>query len=306
MSGFARGAAATAPLDPAALIKELEGIQAKQEAAKVGEFQQLARQFQDASKTDAVAEHLYVDAVRKVRFDPKAGDSARFPDWKKGKKDLFNNKAFQAALKFHLRYLAISLKAASNAKPDGLSLLPELQAYISDIATTNLQIQGPGLNSDDENAIRDLVEKPVAEGAIARAYFLNAYLEKLSSKWEPTAGDWKKILDTDVRDPMRAIKDPHLPATWQYQIDMEKGQFTSGRGDLETANFTQVELPKLMWSRAQDMVVVGQTDAAIAEMTRLVRGYPQHPDLPAWVQELTGLLKEKIAAPAPASPAGGA
>ncbi len=103
------------PVDAAALLKELQNIQTTQKQAKTGQLSHMAQQLQDATRTDGDTGRLYVDAVRTVDFSSQMGDAKRFQDWRARKKDFLDNKAFQAALRFHVRYLALTLTAAANA-----------------------------------------------------------------------------------------------------------------------------------------------------------------------------------------------
>ncbi len=158
------------------------------------------------------------------------------------------------------------------------------------------------MKDDDRREFQELLGQPLSEGKIARAWAIKPDIEQFVSRsknWEPTAGNWREILDHNVRNPMRFSKDPRLLDTWQFQMKLETSRQTNGRDDIGKANFTQVEMPRMMWGRARDMIVLGQTNGAINEMAKLVRAYPQHPDFPAWVAELSGILKTKTA-PAPA------
>jgi hypothetical protein len=300
---------APTPIDAAALLKELLHLQASQKHAKAGQLGQLARQFQDASRTDGEAGRMYADSVRIVDYSSQMGDAKRFQDWRIRKKDLLDNKAFQTALKFHLRYLAVTLNASASAKAGGPPPYQDIIAYVADVAQARPQLSGDGIRGEDQQDFHELLEKPLSEGKIAKAQAVKPDIEQFvgngpSKNWEPMAGNWQQILETDVRVSMRQTKNPKLLDTWQFQMKLESDQLAGGRDGMGKANFTQMELPKLMWSRARDLAVLGQENEAIIEMAKLVRTYPQHPDFPAWVGELAGILQEK-AAPAAVTPATG-
>jgi hypothetical protein len=72
------------------------------------------------------------------------------------------------------------------------------------------------------------------------------------------------------------------------QIDyLQNDSGRKGKGE----EFAKIDLPLLLWGRACDMVLLGQTDQGIAEMMKVVTAYPQHPDFPKWVETVTAQVK---------------
>jgi hypothetical protein len=71
--------------------------------------------------------------------------------------------------------------------------------------------------------------------------------------------------------------------------------------DYDERQWTQVRLPRLQWSRAQDVFLIGQRNRAVTDMFNLIKTYPQHPDNAAWISRLESLLAPQ----APAAPASG-
>ncbi len=288
------------------MLKELEALKKKQAQSSEQRFGQLAAQLMEASRTDQGAMKVYMEGVRNMDFDTKSRDASRFQDWRKNSKDMLDNKVFLVALRFHIRYLAISLMELSKPKPGDLPPLRELMDYVSDLVSARATGDGGQWRAE---GIKELLEAPIANGKIAQGLMIQPELEKLSAKtgsgqkgWEPAAGGWVQILDTDIRAPLREKKDPRLLDTWQFQIKAASKLNEGNRSDVAKASFSQVEVPRLLWGSARDLIVLGQEDAAILQMTQLVRQYPQHPDLPSWIDELSGLLKKRTgpAAPAPA------
>ena len=77
---------------------------------------------------------------------------------------------------------------------------------------------------------------------------------------------------------------------------------------MEQRDWAQIKRPNLLWSRAQDVLVLGQKNRAITEMFNLVKTHPQHPNVTGWISAIEGILAAAAApavSPAPAAPAGG-
>jgi len=301
----AQNAPAAPPIDTAALLKELQNLQATQKQSKAGQLAQLAKMFQDASRTDGDAGRLYADSIKTTDFSSQMGDAKRMQDWRGRSKDLLDNKAFQAALRFHLRYLALTLIADANAKAGSPPPYQDIIAYVSDLAQARTVLASGG----DQQPIRELLERPISEGKIAKAQGVKPDIEQFvggpnSKTWAAEAGNWPEILEVDVRGPMRLAKNPKLLDVWQFQMKLAADQLSGGRDENGKANFTQIEIPRMMWGQARDMALLGHNNEAIVTMVKLVRANPQHPDFQNWVGELTDML-QGMQSPAAKAPAAG-
>ncbi|MDD5198303.1 MAG: hypothetical protein PHC88_00740 [Terrimicrobiaceae bacterium] len=273
-------------IDKAALIKELKAIQAKQANTRRERFDSLAVKLLAAAKSDDSAVRLYADSVHDADFSANSGDSYRFQTWRENNKALLTkNKAFAAAARLHLRYLAISLKRAADS--DGKPPLAELWDYVTALSGALSEFGGEMTATDPGRAMLD---RPITSSPIVRANLLTGELEKLHD-WEMTAGSLEGILEKDIRTSLRAQKDPHLLDTWKLQIEFQSANAEKSRGDVQRDTFAQVEFPRLLWRQARDMIVIDEANRGLLEMTKLVRAYPTHPDLAAWVAELTALLQ---------------
>jgi hypothetical protein len=63
----------------------------------------------------------------------------------------------------------------------------------------------------------------------------------------------------------------------------------------EIEKFNTQRRPALLWSRAQDLLAIGQKNRAATEMFGIIRSSPTSPELPAWIAAL-----ESVLAPPPA------
>ncbi len=277
------------PASTTALLKELKAIQDKQAKMRRDRFSGLAAQLTSASGSNDSAARYFADAVRQVDFSGGSGDGKRFQEWREKNKDLLSkDKAFGTAARLHLRYLVITLNHTSD--PNGAPPLRDLWEYLSILASAQKEF-GDGLAGNDES--KRLLLKPLTESPIVRANRLEPELEKLKD-WEMVAGSFDDILDKDIRAPLREKQDPRLIDTWKMQIDVQTAAQGASRNDTTRANFEQVDLPRLHWGKAQDEILIGQRNPGIADMVKIVRTFQNHPDLPAWVAELTKVLKTPV------------
>ncbi len=99
---------------------------------------------------------------------------------------------------------------------------------------------------------------------------------------------------------MRTVKDPALIQTWDLEMKVLADRATSGRLDFLAADFNTMVRPKMIFSRANDMILLGQKNRAVNDIYILVKTYPQHPDFSKWVAKLREILKPATPeAPAP-------
>ncbi|HEX8311866.1 MAG TPA: hypothetical protein VF614_11145, partial [Chthoniobacteraceae bacterium] len=90
---------------------------------------------------------------------------------------------------------------------------------------------------------------------------------------------------------LRAAKDPRLLEYWDRELAREAAAAGASHLAFEIEKFNQQRKPEILWSRAQDMLLIGQKNRAIGEMFGLIKNYPGHPRAADWITKLEGLLK---------------
>ncbi len=126
--------------------------------------------------------------------------------------------------------------------------------------------------------------------------------------WEFVPGNIEGIYGSIILPEFRASKDPRLLEYWDLRIKLETERVTEAKLDVEQRDWAQIKRPNLLWSRAQDVLLLGQKNRAITEMFNLVKTHPQHPNVTGWISAIEGILAAAAApavSPAPAAPAGG-
>lgn len=301
------------PVNADAILRELDTIEQRQKQTLASARQMAISQLRSAAVSPSAAAALYADAVEAVDFEGKPNKGAAFADWKSGMGDALRSSDFQTVILLHLRYLVMSLERAGSDKPE--LFIPPSLAYANDLIQTEnsfldlkkKQAEKPAnerAQRDKEitqkvlNAKKDLLDKSIADGVFTRWLRLQQWLPK-GDTWELTPGNLAGILEKNVRTVMRTVKDPGLVQTWDLEMKVLADRATSGRLDFLAADFNTMVRPKMIFSRANDMILLGQTNRAANDIYILVKTYPQHPDFSKWVVKLREILKP--AAPAEAA-----
>lgn len=295
------------------ILRDLDTIEQQQKQTVISAKQQALNLLKSAIANPG---GLYAQAIEEVTFEGKPNKAAAFADWKAANGDLLRSKEMQTLLSLHLKYLVLSLERGASDQPE-LFVAPSLayanelfnvdslfhkQDKRSDRPTTDRDKQEQALNNQINGAKKELLDKSVADGVFAKWLRLGPWLPK-GDTWELTPGNLAGILEKNVRAEMRAKKDPRLVDTWDMEMKLLADRATVGRSDFVAADFNTVTRPKMIFSRANDLIIVGQRNRGISDIYGIVKANPQHPDFSKWVARLRELLKpaEATAAPAPPS-----
>ncbi len=272
------------PLDAQQVLQELEQAETRQAEATRARRQKLQSTLQEGLAGGPAAAKLYEDAVRSTRFEGKDAQASEFAAWKKGSAEMLRSNAMQDAIRLHLRHLLLGLQqsggniAAPQMAANWQQYARELSAFLTD---------KPGTPPPRE--AMELLQRPVREGVFARWLALPDLLPR-DGEWEGSAGNIDGILETNVRGPMRKEKDPRLLSTWDLQLDVLAKRAQSAALTMESENLEKITRPRLVYARAGDKILLGQTNAGQKDILLLVRQYPQHPDWAKWVAKLRELL----------------
>ena len=284
-----------APPDLTALAKEIEALEQKQKQGKLSEKGMLLAQIQAASASGPAAANFYTKAVEEVQFQGRKDKPEAFADWKKSRDDMLRSKEMQTALVLHLKYLLLSLQRKGLEKPE--IQLPALMAYINELVEADDLFLAPPSAPDPKKKApskdewKNLLDKPLSQSVFAQWLRLDEWLPE-GKNWELRPGDLAGILDKNVRSVMRDKMDARLLPTWDMQMKIEADRITTGRSSHQAEEFNTVTRPQLLFKRAQDMVVLGQPNRGLVEVVALVRANPSHPDFPAWLDFIRGMLKK--------------
>lgn len=271
------------PLDAMQVLGELDQAEARQAASARARRMKLQGTLQQGAAGGSAAANLYEDAIRATRFAGKDKQAAEFAEWKKANGDLLRSPRMQDAIRLHLRHLALGLQQSSGETAAQMPALflqhaRDLAEYLTDKPTT-----------PDPREASDLLQRPAREGIVVRWLAMGDLLPK-DEEWEAAAGNVDGILEKNVRAPWRKEKDPKIMAAWDLQIGLLDKRAQSAALTIESDNLQKIARPRLVFARANDKILLGQTNSGQKDILLIIREYPQHPDWPQWVARLRTLL----------------
>ena len=280
---LASGALAQATLDPKSMLEGLQDIKTKAAQSAQAQLAQTISDFTAASGDDGSALAFYEEGIRVTQFVGQNREQTAFRDWRKKQEPNLNASAIRMAL----RYTTISLQRAAGATDD--QIFPVLLYYAQEASSLLPAVEG-----------QEIVHKPVSENLFARWYNIGPRLASLDN-WEASPADVEGMYNTLILPVMRKHKDPRLLQYWDDKLANEKARASVATAAFSTDRFNQTRRPELLWSRAEDEIVLGYRDQGLNDMYNLVKAFPSHPDASKWVTELQGLLTPLVPGAAPAA-----
>jgi hypothetical protein len=282
------------------MLQGLQDLKTKQTVTSKSLLAQTITDFSSAASSDASALDFYIEAVRVTQFVGQPHEQTAFREWKKKEIPKLSGPAIRAAL----RYTTISLQRSAGATDS--QIFPVLLDYAQDT--------GSMLSSISDQPI---VKQSVTGNIFARWYNIGEQLSGLANggsspgkvdsidNWESSPGNVDQIYQKFLLPYMRKNRDPRLIQYWDQKISDETAAASSATAAFSTDRFNQTRRPQLLWSRAEDLIVINQRNQALSEMYTIVKNFPTHPDAAKWIDELQGLLtapavSATTTAPAPA------
>lgn len=267
------------PVNAASIMAGLRAIEQKQAQQTRAQADRVLRDFSAASSSNGSAVAFYLDAVEQTQFQGQNREHTQFQEWKKKEAEKLKSPDFATAARLHLAYLVLTLQRADGATTG--QLLPALLGYTGDLAAAY-----------DTTYDQELMKTSVSSGIFAHWYGIETLLSK-AKDWEFTPGNLDGIFQKTILPEFRQKRDPRAVAYWDSKLAREAAKASQSKLTITGQNFDNVRRPELLWSRAQEMLRIGQRNRAITEMFALVQGYPAHPNAGEWINSLKDLLSSK-------------
>ena len=267
------------------LLKQLETLNDDAVTRKQGKHAVALAAFRNAAASNAAAYEFFVECTKLVNFDQKEKRFSDYRDWKSRTKEL-KSVAHCTALRFQLNWLILTI-AADNTKDIG-ELMPKIYSAMTSVV----------MERESLGRYRGTVSYPVTESIFAQAYGLDQGLREVKG-WEPNPMDINGIFEKTVMPYYRATEDKEpLMGAWDLRIKL-LSEFALDKG-LEQAklDFTTEALPKLRWQKMRDLFNLGDHATASAAMVEIIKVNLTHKDSPKWIDELKGLLADRLTEPA--------
>jgi hypothetical protein len=325
------------PVDASQLLSALKALREQNEAGIKARKQAAYNQVMQAAASGTAAAAFWKEAVKEVQFAGADHSASKISDWKDGDGDALNSKECQNAARLHLYWLGLSLQHAMGTETKTMlqniiEFTKQIRAAEELIDRVDAAIDRAKDRKDRDKTVEEqnvkrvhdqILRTSVAGSPVARLLRLGELLNDSgrarraqradgrpeeqkptgSTGWEMTPGNVDGIYNSIILPEFRATKDPRLMEYWDLRIKQETEKAAEKKLDVEQRDWLQIRRPNLLWSRTQDMIILGQKNRAITEMFNLLKANPQHPSANAWISAIETALLPTFQAPATPEPA---
>lgn len=287
-------------------------------------YQQIVAAASSLEKSAA----YWTDAVLAVQFAGVDHQTAAVRDWKNGEGEGLKAKEGANAARLHLVWLGLTIQHSAGAEmkqllPSVIDFTKQLEADDAAIGKVVEQIdkakaaKRPGTTNkslaEDTHAkkIHDsILRMSVTSSPVAKKLQISDLIGDVGkrrkrgedgegSNWETVPGNVNGIYNAIILPEFRATKDARLIDYWDMMIRKGQENIYAGMPDFEERQWSQVKRPAMLWSRAQDLLLIGQRNRGITEMYNLIKAFPQHPEVATWIAQLEAIVIPVSAPQAP-------
>ena len=286
------------PVDPKAVLTALKELRKQQQGIINREKGDVLAAINAAIADPAKAYEKAMDAVEIQGqpvpvVKPGTGPSAmaragnHVVDTRKHVGDQTRDRDFVNGLRLQLVYLSLLWQHSMGVKTQ--SLIPALLEYTGQVNQSLETLQG-----------LEMFQHPIKDSVFVNYFQIGPYISGFAD-WSDHAFDTEAIFQKTILPEMRKNKDPRLLGYWDNLIQTEAMRAAATQNNLVITKFAHVRRPSLLWNRAEDEAVLGNTNQSILDMLADLRANPDHPDFDKWASELEGIVSGKAA---PASTGG--
>lgn len=296
-------AQALSPADREALLEKLEKMREDAGAKVDARFRAAIAAYTSAVGSDEAAMDLHLNCIQKVDFQDQQKKESEFREWKRKEADKLSAPGRGLALRLQLRWLILTLRAAS-PKADRDQLLPGVQEIVDTIAK----------DADRLKNQRQVLHQAVTSSAFARAYEITGVdVDNWPMSPANISEIYEKILLPPLRKPDRLEA---LRSAWvrriQAEIAIEQasagdddsgGRKNGGGGGRSRADdyqkFMAETVPELQWQMEMDLFRNGDQQGAAMRMLSHLEKYMGHKSARKWGDELKNILSPQQTATSP-------
>lgn len=288
--------------DRETLLDNLDKIRENAESKMDAKYRLALTAYRTAVASDEAAIDLYLNCMEKVNFEEQKKKAADFREWKRKEAEKLSDPGLRIALRGQLRWLILTLQAASE-KSDRVKLANEAQQIVDSIF-------------HDAEKLRNqegILSQAVTSTVFARAYEINhVKIEDWSLSPIQLDSVYGDILLPPYRNPAHLSQ---LRATWIKRIQQETAKHEYWQPERRDENrrvgtaesmqspeytkFLEEGVPKLQWEMEVDLFRFGDESGASVRMLAHLQKYIAHPSAREWGEQFKTLLKPAAAAKAP-------
>ena len=312
--------------DREALLDQLEKLRETVDSRNDARFANAISAYRSAMTSDANTLEFYLKCIEKVEYTDTKRKAKDFRDWKKKEKDKLDKPGFRRALRHQLRWLMLSLEAASSTA-DRQDIVEKAKVIVRDV------FDDLKLMADQEQVLK----QSAVASVFAKAYDIDG--SKVEN-WPSSPMDLEDLYDNLFLPPLR--KPSHLTElrnTWMKRIEQElairenmaryarrllqeqqrqQEEYVTQNSPNETNNeynetrigtveamrppeyqqYLAEEVPELLWKMEMDLFKCGDQSGAARRMVEHLKKYIKHKSAGEWSEEFTALLTASEAATA--------
>lgn len=272
--------------DREAMLKKIKTIQDQAESAVDKKYRTAMSALSSAMNNENAAFELYLKCEELMNFEKKNKKAVDFRDWKKNNDEKFSDASFRLALKYQIRWTALSLQASSkNADREKLAIDA---SKILDAIVDEAEKLAP---------YQSILNQSVLSTVFAQAYNISGIEIK---DWPLAPGQFEAIYNNLLLPPLRrSDRIASLTSTWQKRINQEgelvqkwksEGKSKSGERSLEYEKFITETLPQLRWEADVDIFKAGDQQGASSRMVKHIEENISHKSAAKWIEALTTLI----------------
>ncbi|MEO6787477.1 MAG: hypothetical protein ABI318_15200 [Chthoniobacteraceae bacterium] len=319
------------PVDLKQVLQGLKQFKEQNETGLKTRRNNAYKQITTAAASNEAAAAFWTNAVLAVQFAGVDHQATAVRDWLKSEGEGLKASAGANAARLHLVWLGLTIQHAAGAETK--QLLPTVVDFVRQLDADDAAI-GHVVDQIDKAKERagnskvavktkavevgtqakkmhdSILRMSVTSSPVAKSLQIADLLRDVAKKkkkgddaepatWETVPGNVNGIYNAIILPEFRATKDPRLLDYWDMMIRKGQENIYAGMPGFEERQWTQVKRPTLLWSRTQDLLLIGQRNRAITEMFNLIKAFPQHPEAASWITQ----LEQTIAALNPAPPA---
>ena len=273
-------------MDPKAVLATIKEIRAKQAGIITKEKADVLAAINAALADPAKAYEQALESTEPKNTPtptPSANRRAIIVDPRRKLGDELRNQTFVNGLRLQLAYLSLTWQHYMGVRVK--ELIPALLDYTS-------QVNG----SYDELSTLEMFHKSLQESVFTTYFQVGPYINGLPA-WSDHPFDTETIFQQTLLPEMRKDKDPRLLEYWDTHLATEAARATASGNALAITKFNHVRRPSLLWSRAEDQLILGNNDQGVAAMLALLKANPDHPDFESWASQLEGIVNAKAVPP---------
>jgi hypothetical protein len=274
--------------DRDALLERLEKMESDSAAKTDARFSMAVSAFRTALSDEQGPVQLYLKCKEKIDFTNKEKKSQEFREWKRANENTLSKPAFNQALRYQLRWLLLSLQAAS-AKKDVFAFGPDASKLAAAVI-----MEGETLREQ-----RAVLGESVFSTVFAQAYNIDTVSIQ---NWPNNPLDIDTLYEQVIFPPFREPgKTSQLRSAWDNRIQMQINYVSKWSKDPSTLKkFQTGPYLDLVWKMETDIFNAGDQRGAASRMFQHIERNISNPKAEAWAKQLKSFLESP---PEPVQPA---